>query len=320
MRVLVTGGAGFIGSIAVALLIENGFQVTVLDDLSSGHIDSLSKSARFVSGSVLDSIKVRDALEGCDAVMHFAGKSLVGESVKEPEVYKLVNIGGAENLLLNMRKMKVRKLVFSSSAATYGNVDTVPILETVRTRPTNPYGFTKLEIERLISLECGHGDLNASSLRYFNVAGALRIQNGWLSEKHEPETHLIPNVLKGNSDNPIKIFGTDWPTKDGTCIRDYVHVVDLFEAHLLALQSIRNAGHQILNVGSGKGYSVLEIIESARKLTGLEIAFTSAPRRNGDPAILVADIGKAKNTINWQPRYGIEKMIMDTFESTSSII
>jgi UDP-glucose 4-epimerase len=318
MHVLVTGGAGYIGSIAVAMLLKKGFQVSILDDLSSGHSENIPAGVRFVEGSLLDQSNVQDVLDECTAVMHFAGKSLVGESVEKPELYQRTNVDGTINLLLQMRERNIRRLVFSSSAATYGEVDTMPITETSNTNPTNPYGSTKLQVEELISKECVEHGLSAVSLRYFNVAGALKTQSGWLAEKHFPETHLIPNILKSSEENPVRVFGTDWPTYDGTCIRDYVHVIDLVDAHLLSLLSLGDPGHKIYNLGSGTGYSVKEVIAAADKATGNSTPFVSAERRSGDPAILIADIAKAKRELMWEPVRGIQEMVEDAFSSTKS--
>jgi UDP-glucose 4-epimerase len=316
VRILVTGGTGYIGSVAVALLIEKGYQVTVLDDDSSGNVAHILTSARFVSGSILDQMDVLRALDECTAVLHFAGKSLVGESVEKPDLYQNVNVNGTKNLLLQMRDSNVKKLVFSSSAATYGDVNVMPIKETSSTNPKNPYGTTKLQIEKLISKECAEHGLSAASLRYFNVAGALKTTRGWLSENHDPETHLIPNVLKSTLSNPIKIFGIDWQTHDGTCVRDYVHVIDLVEAHILALESLGEPEHKIYNLGSGTGYSVREVIETANKVTGMTIPFVEAERRSGDPAILIADVTKVKEELNWVPIRKLEEMIKDAYDST----
>lgn len=319
MRILVTGGAGYIGAVAATLLIEKGYQVTVLDDVTTGHLESIPESARFVRGSLLDEGKVRKALEDCTAVLHFAGKSLVGESVENPELYQDVNVKGSNNLLVQMRVANVKKLIFSSSAATYGEVDVNPISETTKANPTNPYGSTKLQIEDLISKEAVKHGLSAVSLRYFNVAGALKTKSGWLAERHDPETHLIPNILQSSEENPVQVFGTNWPTPDGTCIRDFVHVIDLVEAHLLALLSLKNPGHKIYNLGSGTGYSVKEVIAASDKATGKSIPFISAERRSGDPAILVSDITKAKKELGWEPLLRLEKMVEDAYASKKDL-
>ena len=315
MRVLVTGGTGYIGSTAVDILQSQGFEISILDDCSTGHADSAPAGVNFIQGSLLVREDISKALEGCDAVMHFAGKSLVGESVERPDLYHSVNVDGSRNLLDAMYASGVSKLVFSSSAATYGEPDQVPILETASTKPTNPYGATKLAIDQMITAESAARGLAAASLRYFNVAGALQSQRGWLAERHNPETHLIPNVLRSTAENPVKIFGTDWPTPDGTCIRDYVHVVDLIDAHIRALQSLQPGVHEIYNLGSGDGYSVREVVAAASKAIGHQIPVLDSPRRAGDPAVLIADINKAKSKLGWVPTHGIESMVADTLAS-----
>ena len=315
MRILVTGGTGYIGATAVEVLLGQGFEVSILDDCSMGHADTVPAGVRFVEGSLLNVAQVADALTGCDAVMHFAGKSLVGESVEKPDLYQSVNVDGTRILLDQMRKQSITKIVFSSSAATYGEPKVVPILETAETSPTNPYGATKLAIDHMITEEAAKHGISAASLRYFNVAGALKAERGWLAERHNPETHLIPNVLRSTADNPVKIFGTDWPTSDGTCIRDYVHVIDLIDAHIKALQSLGNPGHEIYNLGSGSGYSVREVVAAASAATGSNIPFVDSPRRAGDPAVLIADISKAKAKLNWEPTRDMNTMVSDAVES-----
>jgi UDP-glucose 4-epimerase len=315
MRVLVTGGTGYIGSTAVEILLTQGIEVSILDDCSKGHADTVPAGVRFIQGSLLNVGEVADALTGCDAVMHFAGKSLVGESVEKPDLYHSVNVDGTRILLDQMRKQAITKIVFSSSAATYGEPKVVPILETSETIPTNPYGATKLAIDHMITAEAKTQAISAASLRYFNVAGALKAQRGWLAERHNPETHLIPNVLRSTTDNPVKIFGTDWPTEDGTCIRDYVHVIDLIDAHLKALHSLGKPGHEIYNLGSGSGYSVRQVVAAASAATGQQIPFIDSPRRAGDPAVLIADIAKAKSHLGWEPTRDMNAMVSDTLKS-----
>ena len=315
MRVLVTGGTGYIGSTAVEILLTQGFEISILDDCSMGHADTVPADVRFVNGSLLNVSEVAEALTGCDAVMHFAGKSLVGESVEKPDLYHSVNVNGTRILLDEMRKQSITKIVFSSSAATYGEPKSVPILETSETIPTNPYGATKLAIDHMITAEAAAHGISAASLRYFNVAGALKAKRGWLAERHNPETHLIPNVLRSTTDNPVKIFGTDWPTEDGTCIRDYVHVIDLIDAHLKALNSLGKPGHEIYNLGSGSGYSVREVVAAASSATGQQIPFIDSPRRAGDPAVLIADISKAKTRLEWEPTRDMNAMVSDTLKS-----
>ena len=315
MRVLVTGGTGYIGSTAVEILLTQGFEISILDDCSMGHADTVPAGVRLVQGSLLNSSEVADALTGCDTVMHFAGKSLVGESVEKPDLYHSVNVDGTRILLDEMRKQSITKIVFSSSAATYGEPKVVPILETSETIPTNPYGATKLAIDHMITAEAAAQGISAASLRYFNVAGALKAERGWLAERHSPETHLIPNVLRSTTDSPVKIFGTDWPTADGTCVRDYVHVIDLIDAHIKALHSLGTHGHEIYNLGSGSGYSVREVVSAASAATGNQIPFIDSPRRAGDPAVLIADISKANSKLGWQPTRDLNTMVSDTLKS-----
>ena len=315
MRVLVTGGTGYIGSTAVEILLTQGFEISILDDCSTGHADTVPAGVRFVQGSLLNSAEVAEALTGCDAVMHFAGKSLVGESVEKPDLYHSVNVDGTRILLDEMHKQSIAKIVFSSSAATYGEPKVVPILETSETIPTNPYGATKLAIDHMITAEAAAHGISAASLRYFNVAGALKADRGWLAERHNPETHLIPNVLRSTTENPVKIFGTDWPTEDGTCIRDYVHVIDLIDAHIKALESLEKPGHEIYNLGSGSGYSVREVVAAASAAKGDQIPFLDSPRRAGDPAVLIADIAKAQSQLSWKPSRDLNVMVSDTLKS-----
>lgn len=305
-KILVTGGAGYIGSVAASVLVNQGHQVVVFDDLSTGHKGAVDPGASFIEGSLLDISALKGALQGCFAVMHFAGKSLVGESTQKPDLYREVNIGGTKNLLATMKSSGVERLVFSSSAATYGQPTADLITEDSPAAPTNPYGQTKLEIDQMI----GAAGLSAISLRYFNVAGALKSAHGWVSERHTTETHLIPIVLKASSDAPLKIFGTDWDTPDGTCVRDYVHVVDLIDAHILALEKLTSR-HEIINIGSGAGNSVREVISASEKVLGRKIPTVDAPRRDGDPARLVASIDKAKKILGWTPTRDLTAMISD---------
>ena len=305
-KILVTGGAGYIGSVAASVLVNQGHQVVVFDDLSTGHKDAVDPGASFIEGSLLDASALKGALQGCSAVMHFAGKSLVGESTQKPDLYREVNIGGTKNLLAAMKSSGVERLVFSSSAATYGQPTADLITEDSPAAPTNPYGQTKLEIDQMISA----AGLSAISLRYFNVAGALKSAHGWVSERHITETHLIPNVLNASSEAPLKIFGTDWDTPDGTCVRDYVHVVDLIDAHVLAMEKLTSQ-HEIINIGSGTGNSVREVISASEKVLGRKIPTVDAARRDGDPARLVASIDKAKKILGWTPTRDLTAMIED---------
>ena len=318
MRILVTGGAGYIGSVAAHVLLERGFEVTVLDDLSTGRKKLVPKDARFVEGSILDKNAIQLGLGECEAVLHFAAKSLVGESVVKPEKYWATNVTGTSTLLTAMRAMKVTKLVFSSTAATYGEPKSTPITEDAETKPTNPYGSSKLAVDYMITSEAIAYGLAAISLRYFNVAGAYQSKSGWLVEEHDPETHLVPNLLRAKADEPMKIFGTDWPTKDGTCIRDYVHVVDLIDAHIMALEKLVPSKHEIVNLGCGGGYSVQEVIAAANSTLGQNLPVVASERRPGDPAVLIADISKAEKFLGWKPTRDIKAMVSDTWESINA--
>jgi UDP-glucose 4-epimerase len=332
MRVLVTGGAGYIGSTATEMLIAAGHEVTVLDDLSTGHRSNVHPDAYFVEGSITEKGACHQALTGVEAVLHFAAKSLVGESVEKPEKYWSTNVGGTRTLLDQMREFGVKRLVFSSTAATYGEPEEVPIKETSSTKPTNPYGASKLAVDMMITGEAKAHGVHAISLRYFNVAGALKTDNksfgkgsGWIAELHNPETHLIPNVLASSEKSPVKIFGKDWPTPDKTCIRDYVHVVDLVNAHIKALDLLmtKSAGesaiHQIFNLGSGGGYSVQEVVDACSKAIGHAIPTVDAPRRAGDPAVLIADISHAGAVLEWKPEKNIEDMVSDAHEALTQV-
>ena len=315
MKVLITGGAGYIGATAVEIMRTLGYEITVLDDCSTGHSDTVPAGVSFIQGSLLNPSDVAQALSGVEAVVHFAGKSLVGESVEKPDLYQHVNVDGTRILLDQMHQAGVKKIVFSSSAATYGEPTQIPIKESAATAPTNPYGATKLAIDHMLSAESAARGLAAVSLRYFNVAGALQCDRGWLTERHNPETHLIPNVLRSTTENPLKIFGSDWPTADGTCIRDYVHVIDLINAHVKALESLTDAHHEIYNLGSGDGYSVRQVVAAASAAVGYAIPTLDSPRRAGDPAVLIADISKAGDGLKWIPTRGIDAMVADTVAS-----
>lgn len=316
MKILVTGGAGYIGSHAVEILKNSGHDVTVLDDCSTGHVDSLPPTVRFVQGSLLDFDMVSRALKGCEAVMHFAGKSLVGESVEKPDLYRKVNVDGTKVLLEQMNVLGIKKLVFSSSAATYGEPESSPVSETAKCSPTNPYGQTKLAIEQDLATAALTQQVAAVSLRYFNVAGALQTERGWLAERHDPETHLIPNALKATSESPLRIFGRDWDTEDGTCVRDYVHIIDLIDAHMRALQYLTPSEHHVFNIGSGRGFSVAQVVASVSNVKGAPLPTVDAARRAGDPAVLVANIDKAEMLLNWRPVRTLDQMVEDTFNAS----
>lgn len=306
-RVLVTGGAGYIGSVVTAKLIEAGHQVTVLDDLSTGHLEAVHPEAELVIGDAAAAGQVLEA--GIDAVLHFAARSLVGESVTEPSKYWHGNIGTSLALIEACRAAGVPRLVFSSSAAVYGNPVTQVIDEEHPTAPVNPYGASKLAIDHMLTAESAAHGLGSVSLRYFNVAGAY----GWLGERHEPETHLIPNLLRAAepSGPPAKLFGTDYPTPDGTAVRDYIHVEDLARAHLLALQHAAPCRHRVFNLGTGSGSSVAEVIAAVERVTGGRVPLEHHPRRPGDPVQLVASCAKARAELGWSPQHNLDRMIQD---------
>ncbi|MFJ2178784.1 UDP-glucose 4-epimerase GalE [Streptomyces sp. NPDC087851] len=301
-KYLVTGGAGYVGSVVAAHLLEAGHAVTVLDDLSTGFRAGVPEGAEFVEGRIQDAAKWLDP--SYDAVLHFAASSQVGESVAKPEKYWDNNVAGSMALLAAMRSAGVRKLVFSSTAATYGEPVSSPITETDPTAPTSPYGATKLAVDHMIGGECAAHGLAAVSLRYFNVAGAYAARSGATAgERHDPESHLIPLVLQValGTRPSISVYGDDYPTPDGTCVRDYIHVADLAEAHLRALDAATGGEHLICNLGNGNGFSVREVIETVRKVTGHPIPEVMAARRDGDPAVLVASAETAHRRLGWTP-------------------
>jgi len=314
MKVLVTGGAGYVGSVSVESLLEAGHDVVVLDDLSTGHRDAVPAGARFVHGSFADGDVIARALEtqGTEAVLHCAAKSLVGESLADPALYYRVNVAGGVALLEAMRRLGVGRLVFSSTAAVYGSPERTPILEDDPLRPINPYGETKRAFEGAMRWYGAAYGLRSVSLRYFNVAGASA-RNG---EDHDPETHLIPNVLRAAAGGPaLTLFGDDYPTPDGTPIRDYIHVLDLADAHLAGLEATapddpRTDAPLVCNLGSGGGFSVREVLAAAERVVGTPVPSVMGPRRAGDPAILVASNARAAEVLGWTPRRStLEEMI-----------
>ena len=312
MKVLVTGGAGYIGSVVASQLVDAGHETVVLDDLSRGHREAVPEGARLLQGNLMEVEFARETIsEGFDGVLHFAALSLVGESVEQPEIYYRNNVCGTLNLLEAMREAGTGRLVLSSTAAVYGEPVEIPIQESAPTLPTNPYGSSKLAADRLIGAVCDARGLAATSLRYFNVAGA----SGRFGEDHHPETHLIPLVLKAAAESSsVKILGTDYPTRDGTAVRDYIHVEDLGRAHLLALEAARLGEHSIYNLGNGAGFSVREVIEAARRVTGKGIDAVEAPRRAGDPAALVASSEKIQAELGWKPeKPKLETVISDAW-------
>lgn len=317
MSYIVLGGAGYIGSHAVNKLIENNYDVIVVDNLQSGHEEAINSKAKFYKGDIRDKNFLSDVFkkENIDGVFHFAANSIVGESMKEPLMYFNNNVYGMQILLEVMNENNVNKIVFSSTAATYGEPKQVPITEDMETCPTNTYGETKLTMEKMMKWCDKAYGMKYVALRYFNVAGAE--DDGSIGEDHNPETHLIPIVLQtalGKRDH-ITIFGEDYDTEDGTCVRDYVHVVDLVEAHILAMKYLTHGGESnTFNLGSSQGFSVKEIVETARKVTNKDIKAIIGERRTGDPSKLIASSDKARKILGWNPtRTNIENIIKDAW-------
>ncbi|MDQ2985538.1 MAG: UDP-glucose 4-epimerase GalE [Armatimonadota bacterium] len=314
MRVVVTGGAGYIGSVVTELLLKEGYEVLVVDDLRTGHRGAVAEGAEFEKVSLLD----MDALEAvlraskADAVVHMAGETLVSESMTDPDKHYRVNLVGGLNLLDAMRGAGIYKIVFSSTAAVYGQPEETPILEDAPKRPVNTYGESKLALEHAMSwYERAYG-LQHVSLRYFNACGATE-EHGEFRAK---ETHIIPILLENalGLRSGFKLFGSDYPTPDGTCVRDYIHVKDIAGAHLLALERIEALPRRAFNLGNGEGYSNLQVVEAARRITGAGIPADFAPRREGDPAVLVASSTRAREVLDWTPRYpDLDGMVADAW-------
>lgn len=317
MRVFVTGGAGYVGSHCIRPLLRAGHEVTVFDNLSFGHRAAIPPQAEFVQGDLADVNQLAELLKpgAFDALMHFAAFLNVGESVQEPLLYYRNNVANTLNLLEAMKQAEVRRLVFSSTCAVYGVPDKLPLTEDLPTAPINPYGSTKLAIEWMLAESAHAWGLGSMALRYFNAAGAAA--DGTIGEDHHPELHLIPLVLQvalGQRES-IRVFGTDYPTPDGSCIRDYIHVDDLAEAHLLALERIQPGQFEKLNVGTGSGASVFEVIEAARKVTGHPIPAVETERRPGDPPALYADPSRIYSRLSWTPQHqSIEPIVASAWE------
>ena len=312
MKVFVTGGAGYIGSHVVRLLLEAGHRVRVYDNLAEGHAAAVPEET-LVRGDLMDAQRLVEALdEGFDCVMHFAAHCYVGESMINPEKYYATNVVAGLRLLTVMRRAGVRRIVFSSSAATYGEPEQIPITEEHPQNPINAYGQTKLDFEHALGFYAGAYGLGYASLRYFNAAGAA--PDGAIGEDHDPETHLVPIVLQValGQRKSVQIFGTDYPTRDGTCVRDYIHVCDLAQAHILAMERIEPGKGCWYNLGNGNGYTVREVIDVARKVTGRKIPAEVDPRRPGDPPELVASSAKIIRELGWKPQYPDLEIIIET--------
>ncbi len=314
VKLLVTGGAGYVGSVCAARLVRAGHEVVVLDDLSTGHADAVPDGCRFIQADLAE-IAGDVLAEGFDGVLHFAAKSLVAESMQDPGKYWSGNVVTSLRLLEAVRANGTPRLVFSSTAAVYGQPDVIPIPESAATGPTNTYGASKLAIDHAITSYAKAHGLAAVSLRYFNVAGAW----GGYGERHTTETHLIPLVLQValGQRAAIHMYGEDYPTADGTCVRDYIHVADLAEAHLLALEHAKPGDHRIYNLGSGTGFSVREVVETCRAVTGHPIPAEVKDRRPGDPATLVASSERAREELGWKPEHtDLNVIVRDAWEFT----
>jgi UDP-glucose 4-epimerase len=317
VKLLVTGGAGYVGSVTSRLLLDAGHEVVVLDNLSTGFREAVAPDATFVEKDIRDAADVLTPAAGFDAVLHFAGLIAAGESMVKPELYWQDNVVKSLALLDAVRSAGVPRLIFSSTAAVYGNPVELPITEAAVKAPTNTYGATKLSFDHALTSEAFAHKLAAVSLRYFNVAGAYIRDGHEIGERHDPETHLIPIALQvaAGKRAKLQLFGDDYPTVDGTCVRDYIHVEDLAQAHLLALGAAAPGEHKIYNLGNGNGFSNRQVVEAAREVTGAELPVEVVPRRDGDPATLVASSARARAELGWTPRKNtLQAMIGDAWQ------
>jgi UDP-glucose 4-epimerase len=315
MKILVTGGAGYIGSALVEKLINQGHEVNVLDDLSNGFIQNINPKANFIQGTILSNPNLDTAIKNVDVVYHLAAKISVEESESIPEIYDQVNIQGSIKLLEACQEEGVNKFIFASTAAVYGTSDNMPITEKSRVNPENNYGLTKLKIDEFLSRSAKQMGISALSFRFFNVAGAVQNKKGdWLRVKHKEATHLIPRIIQNKPEAKLIIYGNDWPTPDGTPIRDYIHLSDLTECLISVLSFELLPGHDIINLGSGKGYTVKEVIKIAERTLGRKIVYQFADRRKGDSAALVASNKKAKKVIGWKPSKSISDILFDSYQ------
>lgn len=313
MKVMVTGGAGYIGSVVTEYLISGGNEVIVVDDLSTGHREAVSGECEFVELNLLETGKLTEVMKrGVDSVCHFAAFSLVSESMENPLKYYHNNICGAVSLVEAMKEAGVEYILFSSTAAVYGEPEVIPVSENSSLEPVNPYGNSKLAIEKILEDSCGAYGISSMFLRYFNAAGASDLHG----EDHRPESHLIPIILDAaeGKREQLVVYGNDYPTEDGTCIRDYIHVRDLAAAHVLGLEKLAQGITGAFNLGSGKGFSVLEVIDAAERVTGKKVPYRIGDRREGDPAVLIASSRKAEDILGWERSFGdIETIIEDAY-------
>lgn len=315
MRLLVTGGAGYIGSVVAALLLDDGHEVVVVDDCSTGHRDAVPPGARFLEGRLQDVAAGVLADGGVDGVLHFAAKAVVAESVAAPERYWDTNVVGTLGLLAAVREAGVPRFVLSSTAAAYGVPTRTPIDEDDPAQPINPYGQSKLAADHALAGEAEAHGLGAVSLRYFNVGGAVTSGGRSYGERHDPETHLVPNVLAvaAGTREAVDVFGTDYPTPDGTAVRDYLHVQDLARAHVLALDAAEPGKHRVYNLGTGTGASVREVLEACRRVTGHPVPAVEQPRRAGDPPVLVASPARITADLGWEAEHDLDRIVTDAW-------
>lgn len=312
MKVLVTGGAGYIGSVLVDQLIAKGHQVNVIDDLSNGFAENIHKAAVFIEGSILDNNILNEALVGVEAVFHLAAKIRVEEGENKPDLYKNVNVAGTLNLLKTCKVKGIKKFVFASTAAVYGDPEDYPVTEKSKESPVNVYGQTKLEIDKYLAKNAASLEISTISFRFFNVGGALKNSDGkWLRIKHEGATHLIPSILHSSYEKPLAIYGNDWPTHDGTPIRDFIHVSDLANALVKSLRFLSKPGNTIINLGTATGSTVLEVIQAAELALKRKIHYIFTDRRPGDSFALVTSRDKAKEILGWLPIKGLSEILID---------
>jgi UDP-glucose 4-epimerase len=312
MKILVTGGAGYIGSILVNKLIDSVHQVKVIDDLSNGFKENIDENAEFIQGSILDDDKLDQALDGVEVVFHLAAKIRVKEGEQEPELYKKVNIEGTLNLINKCAEKNIKKLVFASTAAVYGDPEDYPVDEKSKVDPVNVYGATKLEIDQYLEKNAKSLGMSSICFRFFNIGGALQTKKGnWLKIKHEGATHLIPSILHSSNEKPLLIFGNDWATKDGTPTRDFVHVVDLVDALIKSLTKLGVSGNQIINLGTSIGSTVLEVVKTAEDALKKSISYQFTSRRAGDSVALVTSNKKAKEVLGWLPNKTLGEILKD---------
>jgi UDP-glucose 4-epimerase len=314
MKILVTGGAGYIGSALVERLISLGHEVKVIDDLSNGFIENINQKAEYLNGSILNDELLSRAIKGVEAVFHLAAKIRVEEGEVKPDLYRQVNVDGTLNLLKLCNSLGVKKFIFASTAAVYGDPSDYPVSEESQTKPVNVYGRTKLEIDEYLSKSAKSLSISAISFRFFNVGGAVQnSKQGWLKIKHEGATHLIPSILRSSEAVPLLIYGNDWPTSDGTAVRDFVHLSDLVDALMGSLNHLENPGHEIINLGTAKGLTVLEVVNATETILKKKIDYLFVNRRVGDSFALVTNNEKAEKLLNWKPKLSIAEILTDAY-------